>query len=259
MKEKELIYEKKEHIAYISINRPERKNAISANAISLFIEALDTAENDVDVRAVCITGKGDRVFCSGADLASGIGTGSKEEVEVFKNYADLLIRIYRFEKPTLAKINGHCLAGGTGFMLACDIVIARDDAIFGTPEVNVGLFPMMIGALIFKNVLRKKAMEMMLLGKRMSALQALEMGMVTKIFPGSEFEKQTQKILGALSMKSPIGMKLGKQALNSIETMPFETAVHFLSEKLGEVAKTLDAQEGIAAFIEKRTPEFKGK
>ncbi len=258
MIEKDLLYIKKDSIGYITINREQYQNAISSDAISLFLEALELAQQDNDVKVVCITGAGDKVFCSGADLSSSIGTDLKKEQETFKNYADLLIKLYRFGKPTLAKINGHCLAGGTGFMLACDIVLAKNDIKFGTPEVNVGLFPMMIGALIFRNVHRKKAMEMMLLGQIFSAQEALEMGLVTRIFPEIEFEEQCQKILENLSSKSPIGMKLGKQAFNSIESMPFEEAVHFLSEQLSKVTKTYDAKEGINAFLEKREPVFKG-
>jgi enoyl-CoA hydratase len=255
----DLLYSKNEAVVEITINREKHRNTISPDAIRLFLKALDTAEQDDDIKVVCITNIGDRVFCSGADLSSSIGTGSDREKEAFDSYACLLTRIYRFEKPTIAKVNGHCLAGGTGFMLACDIVIARDDVTFGTPEVNVGLFPMMIGTLIFRNVLRKKAMEMMLLGERLSAKQALDMGMVTKIFPKNDFEIETEKILKALAMKSPIGMKLGKQALNNVEALPFEQAIHFLSEQLSKIAKTDDAKEGIRAFLEKRAPVFKGK
>ncbi len=257
--EKDLLYSKKDGIAFITINRERYKNAISPEAVRLFHEALESAQKDEAIKVVCITGKGDKVFCSGADLSAGMGRGLKEEKEIFDQYADLLIRIYRFEKPTLALINGHCLAGGTGFMLACDIVLARADVTFGTPEVNVGLFPMMIGALIYRNVLRKKAMAMMLLGERLSATEALEMGMVTRIFPRADFERETQKILTALAQKSPIGMKMGKTALVGIESMPLEEAVHFLSKQLCALAKTEDAKEGITAFLEKREPVFKGK
>ncbi|MCP4020775.1 MAG: enoyl-CoA hydratase [Desulfobacteraceae bacterium] len=259
MSDNDLLYAKQGNAAWITINRETRRNAISAEAITLFSQALTRAQKDEDVRVVCITGAGDKVFCSGADLMTGIGTGEEEEAKVFKAYADLLIQIYRFEKPTVAKINGHCLAGGTGFMLACDIVLARDNVIFGTPEVNVGLFPMMIGALIFKNVLRKKAMEMMLLGEKLTAQQALEMGMLTQICTGDVLEQKTMEILDALAAKSPIGLKLGKQALNSIENLSFEDSVHLLSKKLEEVSKTEDAREGITAFLEKRAPKFTGK
>lgn len=257
--QKDLLYDAKDGIATITINREKQRNAISPEAVRFFQEALESARKDDGVRAVCITGAGDKVFCSGADLSASMGKGSEAEKEVFGRYADLLIQIYRFEKPTLARINGHCLAGGTGFMLACDIVLAREDVTFGTPEVNVGLFPMMIGALIYRNVPRKKAMAMMLLGERLSAAQALEMGMVTRIFPGADFDRETGEILKALAAKSPLGMRLGKNALNRIETMPFEEAVHFLSEQLSVIAKTEDAREGITAFLEKRPPVFKGR
>ncbi len=144
-------------------------------------------------------------------------------------------------------------------MLACDIVIAKESAKFGTPEVNVGLFPMMIGALIFRNVLRKKAMEMILLGEKLTAKQALEMGMITRAIPEDQFEFEVETVLKTITSKSPIGLKIGKEAFRDIETMDLENAVNFLSEKLIEVAGTEDAVEGITAFLEKRTPEFKGK
>jgi enoyl-CoA hydratase/carnithine racemase len=159
----------------------------------------------------------------------------------------------------VAKVNGTCIAGGTGFMLACDIVVARDDAKFGTPEVNVGLFPMMIGALIFRNVLRKKAMEMVLLGEKLSAQQALEMGMITRAVSSDRLDTEVDEILNVLAAKSSIGMKIGKEAFFAMDDMPLEKAVDFLSEKLLEIASTQDAKEGITAFLEKRQPEFKGK
>ncbi len=255
----DLLYEVKDNVAYITINREANRNSISIEAVTLFLENLDTAEKDNNVRVVCVSGAGERVFCSGADLGSGVTENSGEENPAFKNYAKLLTRIAKFPKPTLAKINGHCMAGGTGFMLACDIVIAKDDAKFGTPEVNVGLFPMMIGALIFRNVLRKKAMEMILLGEKLTAKEALEMGMITRVVPGDQLEPEVQKVLNTITSKSPIGLRLGKEAYRDIETMDLEESIDFLSGKLIEVAGTEDAIEGISAFLEKRAPEFKGK
>ena len=152
----DLLYEVKNNVAYITINREANRNSISSDAVTLFLESLEAAEGDPNVRVVCVSGAGDRVFCSGADLGGGIGKGTGKENQAFKNYAALITNLAKFPKPTVARINGHCMAGGTGFMLACDIVIAKDDAKFGTPEVNVGLFPMMIGALIFRNVLRNR-------------------------------------------------------------------------------------------------------
>ena len=255
----DLLYEVKENIGYITINREANRNSISSEAVTLFLEALETAKKDDNVRVVCVSGAGERVFCSGADLGGGIGNAGGQENLAFKNYAKLITQLARFPKPTLAKINGHCMAGGTGFMLACDIVIAKNDAKFGTPEVNVGLFPMMIGALIFRNVLRKKAMEMILLGEKLTAKEALDMGMITRAVPKEQFEVEVNKVLKTIRSKSPIGLQIGKEAFQGIETMDLEESVSFLSEKLIEVASTKDAVEGITAFLEKRTPKFTGK
>jgi enoyl-CoA hydratase/carnithine racemase len=144
-------------------------------------------------------------------------------------------------------------------MLGCDIVIAGSHARFGTPEVQVGLFPMMIGALIFRNVGRKKAMEMILLGEKLSADQALAMGMITRVVPQEDLEQATDSILKSLSAKSPLGMDIGKRAFHAVANLPLEESMDYLAEKLLEVASTKDAIEGITAFLEKRPPVFKGE
>ena len=254
----DLVYRVKDHVATVTINREDRRNSISPAAVTLFHEALDQALADADARVVCVTGAGEKAFCSGADLGGGMGA-DEESRRVFDSYARLISRLATFAKPTVARVNGHCLAGGTGFMLACDIAVAKETARFGTPEVNVGLFPMMIGALIFRNVPRKRAMEMIMLGERLTAPQALDMGLVTRVVPDAEFDTEVDKVLAALAAKSSIGMKIGKQAFAAAETMPLEEAVRFLAGKLAEVAATEDAREGITAFLEKRPPRFAGK
>lgn len=255
----DLLYEVKEQVAHIIINREANRNSISSDAITLFLEYLDTAEKDDNVRVVCVSGAGEKVFCSGADLGGAITPDGNEENPAIRNYAGLLARLTRFPKPTVAKINGHCMAGGTGFMLACDIVIAKEDAKFGTPEVNVGLFPMMIGALIFRNVPRKKAMEMILLGEKLTAQQALEMGMVTRVVAADQLESEVADVLTKIASKSPVGLKLGKKAFTDVESMDLGESLDFLSGKLMEVAGTEDAVEGITAFLQKRAPVFKGR
>lgn len=256
MEERHLLYRVDGRVGRIIINREAQRNAITPEAVALFHEYLDEAEKDERVRVVLITGAGEKAFCTGAQLSGGM---AGEGLDIFSSYASLLNRIVNFSKPTVARIKGYCLAGGMGFMLACDIVIASDDARFGTPEVNVGLWPMMIGALIFRNVLQKKAMEMILLGERLTAEQALDMGLITRIAPAAELDGEVEKVLSALAGKSPIGIKIGKQAFYEAANLPLNEALQFLAKKIQEVAGTQDAMEGITAFIEKREPNFTGK
>ena len=257
--EKHLLYDIKDHVAHITINRENQRNAITAEAIGLFLDYLDRAEADPCVRVVCVSGTGDKAFCSGADLGQAMGGDREQALSAFKRYANLLKRLASFPKPTVARVNGSCLAGGTGFMLGCDIVIAASHARFGTPEVNVGLFPMMIGALIFRNVSRKKAMEMILLGEKLSADDALVMGMVTRVVPPEDLDAETEKVLEALAAKSPIGMAMGKKAFHAVADLSLEESMDYLAERLLDVAGTQDALEGITAFLEKRPPVFKGE
>jgi enoyl-CoA hydratase/carnithine racemase len=256
MSEEHLLYRVEKNVAYFTINREPQRNAISLDTINLFLKYLDKAEADENVRVILVTGAGDKAFCSGADLGAAPGG---EIQDGFRQYARLLKNLAGCPKPMVAKVNGYCLAGGMGLMLACDIVISKSNAKFGTPEVNVGLWPMMIGALIYRNVLRKKAMEMVLMGDRFGADKALEMGLITRVVSPQNLDQEVNQVLQNLSEKSPIGMKIGKQAFYAMADMPFEAAVDFLSGKIAEVAVTEDAKEGITAFIEKRKPVFKGK
>jgi enoyl-CoA hydratase/carnithine racemase len=224
-----------------------------------FQDYLNMADQDEEVRAVCITGKGEKAFCSGADLAVTLAKEGEDRMSGIKNYAELLKKLARFEKPLLARVNGSCLAGGLGLMLSCDIVIARNDTFFCTPEVNVGIFPMMIGALLYRNVGRKKAMDMVLTGRKVLAPEAERIGLITRAVEPDRLDHEVRETLKTLTSKSPIGMRIGKEAFRTMGDMPFEEAVDYLCEALGRVISTEDAMEGMMAFMEKRPPRFKGR
>ena len=256
MSKEDLQFSVKDSIGHFIINREPQRNALNLETLSLFLKYLDQAESDDAARVILITGAGERAFCSGADLGSAVGGQLQEG---FHSYAHLMKKLAGYPKPVVARINGDCLAGGMGLMLACDIVISRNDVKFGTPEVNVGLFPMMIGALIYRNVLRKRAMEMILLGQKLDAEQARDMGLITRTVAPEKLDAEVAQTLKLLAAKSPIGIRLGKEAFYAMADMPFEDALDFLSQKIAQVAATEDAKEGITAFLEKRQPVFKGR
>jgi len=255
----ELLCEIEGNAAFLTINRESKRNALSQEVIRGFLDYLDRLDQDEAVRAVCVTGAGEKVFCSGADLATTFGTQGQAQVSGAKGYAALLKKMARFGKPLLARVNGACLAGGMGLMLSCDIVLARRDAFFCTPEVNVGIFPMMVGALLYRQVNRKRVLDMVLTGRRIPAAEAEGIGLITRAVEPERLDEEVEKTLRLLVSRSPIGIRMGKEAFRTMSDMPFEEAVDYLCEALGRISSTDDAQEGMKAFMEKREPRFKGR
>jgi len=257
MSEPELLYDVRERVAWFTINREKRRNALSLETIDLFLQCLDNAETDDAVRVGCITAVGDKAFCSGADLTSSMF--GDDPLAGATKYAELLKRMSRFSKPLVARVNGHCMAGGMGLMLSCDLVYAREDVKFGTPEVNVGLFPMMIGALIFRNAGRKKALEMIYTAWTLTAIEAEQMGLITRACPPGDLDETVDKSLAAVSSKAPLAIQIGRKAFAAVEGKGLDESLDYLCEELRRVASTEDAREGMTAFVQKREPVWKGR
>jgi enoyl-CoA hydratase/carnithine racemase len=251
----DLLYEVRDGAARLTLNREAQRNAISLEMIDLFGEYLDRAEADDQVRALVLTGAGDKAFCSGADL----GQGAEGALSGARRYGRLLCRLRTYPKPLLARLNGHCLAGGMGLMLACDIVYAREGIKLGTPEARVGLFPMIIAALIQRNAPRKKALEMMLTAEPITPVQAEAMGLITRTVPAAELDATVERAVAAIRLNAPLALRNGRRALAEIEGLGFEESIELLCGRLDELLHTEDAVEGLTAFFQKRAPQWKGR
>jgi enoyl-CoA hydratase/carnithine racemase len=255
----DLLYEVRDRTAFLTINREDRRNAITQEMMARLDECLDLADGDENVRALCLTARGDRAFCSGADLGLTLAGEGGDRLAGARNYAALLKKMSRFGKPSVARVNGACLAGGLGLMLSCDIAIARRDVSFWTPEVNVGIFPMMVGALLIRHVGWKKMMDMVLTGRKVTAPEAERIGLISRAVAPESLDEEVREVLKGLTSKSPIGLWIGKEAFRTMAERPFEDAVDYLCEALGRAVATEDAREGMQAFIEKREPNFRGR
>ncbi len=253
-------YEVAERVATITLDDPETRNALSEQLLGELLEALRAAKADDEVRVVVLTSSHEKVFSSGANLGGFSADaptahkylGTAAFPEVFKALGEL-------GKPSILAANGHVLAGALGIALACDLIVAKEGAGFGTPEINVGLFPFMIMALIYRNVPRKKTTEMLLLGERLTADEAREAGIVNKVVPAEEFDAAVADWAAKLASKSPLIMRLGKDAMWRQLDMPLADALDYLRSQLTIELSTEDAIEGVTAFFEKREPEWKGR
>ncbi|HMC37250.1 MAG TPA: enoyl-CoA hydratase-related protein [Actinomycetota bacterium] len=247
--------------AWITIDRPDRRNALNAAVIDGILRGLERSRADPGVRAVVLTGSGDRAFCSGADLTGPLmepGSRAKEGHGP-GDLADLILAIGEHPQPVVARVNGVALAGGLGLMLACDLVVAADDVEVGTPEVGLGLWPFLISAVIQRNVPRKVALDMMMTGRRVSAADAERWGMVNRLVPRRDLDRAVDELIDDLASKSPAAIRLGKEAFFRAQDMALEEALAYLSGMLARGLQTEDMAEGVRAFLEKRKPKWTGR
>lgn len=245
--------------ATITIDDPDKANALSNAAMGELADAVRSACSDETVRVIVITGAGDRAFSAGGDLAEGFvdepiaGHGERGAL------ADLIRAMRRCPQPIVARVNGYALGGGLGVVGGCDIAIASDDAIFGTPEISVGLWPMMITAVLRPLVPRRPLLELMLTGRRFGAAEAAELGVINRAVPAADLDQAIRETVDVLAAQSPAVLALGKSAFYAVEDMDLDTALDHLHVGLTAVATTEDAQEGVKAFLDKRDPRWRGR
>lgn len=245
--------------ASITIDDPERHNPMSVETMRGLSERTGEAMGDPEVRVIVYTGAGDRAFCAGGDLA---GSFVDDPIGLHENrgeIANLFRSMMRGGKPTVARVNGHALAGGFGLAVACDLTICVDDAKLGTPEVNVGLWPMMISAVLARAMPRKAALEMMLTGRIIDPEEALRLGAVSRVVPREQLDPTVDEIVDVLLSSSPATLMIGKDSFNAMADADLDTALDRLQGGLTEIAMTEDAREGVASFVDKRPPEWSGR
>jgi enoyl-CoA hydratase len=247
-------------VATVTLDSPANRNALSNELMDELTDAFRVAGEDERVRCVVLTSSHDKVFSAGGSLDQF----AAEVPLVHKHFSterfpDLFKTIMGLVKPTICAANGHVLAGALGLALCCDLIVAKESARFGTPEINVGVFPFMIMALIYRNVPRKKTNELLLLGEQISAAEARELGIVNRVVSAEEFEAAVDDWATRLAAKSPVLMRMGKQAMYRQLDMPFEDALDFLRAQLSVAFTTEDIQEGVRAFFEKRDPQWSGR
>ena len=258
--EDEVLYRVDGRVARITINRPERRNSLSWGVIESIRAHAAEAKANRDVGVVVLTGTGDKAFCAGADL-SGMAAGASylDLHEGRGQLAELFEELWSLGKPTVARVRGFALAGGFGLALSCDFVVCSDDSQFGTPEINVGLWPYMITVPLVRAMPPKKALELMLTGRRVGAVEAERIGFVNQVVPAERLDAAVDELTATLAAKSPAIVKLGRDSFYRVWDEEASQALAYLHTMLTITTETEDAREGIRAFAEKRQPNWTGR
>ena len=255
----DLLIEKRGHALWLTINREARRNAMSPAVLAGLRAGIDQAHADPGVRVIVITGAGDKAFCAGADLARGSGSFQYDPSAPHLDYADLLRHAWRSTLPMVARVNGHCLAGGMGLAGMCDMVVAAEHASFGLPEVKIGVFPAQVLAVLQYLIGPRHLAELCMTGEPIDAQRAAQIGLVNHVAPAGELDAKTEWLVERIASKSPTANRRGKAMMRASTDMGFESAISYLETQIMTLALTEDAREGRASFIEKRAPNWTGK
>lgn len=245
-------------VVTITLNRPERRNAIGPVMVNELLWALDDAVSDDSVRSIVLTGAG-KAFCAGGDFAQMTSGADGPKLPPKGDYKDLLLAMWKTPKPIIARVNGHAMGGGLGLVAASTFAIASRDAKLGTPEIDVGLFPFMIYAVLERVMTRRRLMEMVLFGEKLSADEAAAAGLVSLSVPAEELDAVVEGYAMRIAGKSPITLRLGLEALRDVDGLTMENKLPILGDRLAQCLGTDDAREGLMAFLEKRPPKWTGK
>ena len=254
-----LLVEVADGVATVTLNRPEVRNALNQTLVRELASALEALEGDPAARVIVLRGAGDRAFCAGADLKGMGARGTTLEArESFSGLARILEAIARMKTPVIAQVHGFALAGGCGLAVGCDIVVAAEDAVFGLPEIRIGVLPLIVMGPILRMVGRKRAMLMILTGEQVPAREAYEMGLVSRLVPRAELDASVRALARTLAGLSPTALAIAKEAAATAPGMEYGAALRYLRELTTLVSLSDDVKEGIAAFFEKRPPRWTG-
>lgn len=249
----ELLLEQRGPVLWLTIDREARRNAVSHGVLAAMTQAIDAAQADRSIRAIVITGAGSKAFCAGADLQSSQAF-TTDYSEPYGHLAQLLRRAKASNVPLIARVGGACMAGGMGLLAMCDMAVASSHAVFGLPEVKVGVFPAQVLSVMQHLIPRRKLAEMCITGEPLSAMEALELGLVNYV--ADDVDAKLQWLLERMLDKSPAAIRRGLYTMKKIESMPFEESMSFTESQIALFTLTDDAREGQKAFQEKRKPQW---
>lgn len=254
-----VLIEDRDNVRWITINREDVRNALNDDVLTKLAAAINSAQAQPNLRAIVLTGAGDRAFCAGGDLKPDSQTFNFDHSKPTTSLGNLLRAAHACDLPLIARVNGHCMAGGIGLLAMCDMALASDHGLFCLPEVKIGMFPMQVSAILQNMISPRKFAELCLTGEPIDAQEALAIGLVNYITPSSELDAKIEWLLARLVNKSPTAIRRGKHALRAIRDMTTEQAITFMESQLATLSLTEDSQEGIASFNEKRSPDWTGR